>query len=106
MLGAGAVLGAFLSRVLAETPWVTWPFYRWELTILLTLVGGAGTYTVYRWNDTRRLGRFAAGTPYLAFYVLLIYVFRPTPNLLQAGLLLAVMLDNQFFSTLSKLRNH
>ena len=39
VLGAGAVLGAFSSRVLAETPWVTWPFYRWELTILNRFAG-------------------------------------------------------------------
>ena len=92
VLGAGAVLGAFMSRVLADTPLVTLPFFRWELTILLTLIGAAGTYTVYRWSSVRQPGRFGSSTQYIVFYVLLIYVFQPTPNLLQAGVLLAGML--------------
>ena len=80
VLGAGWVLGAFLSRLLAELPWVTWPFYRWSLTAVLTIGASAGLLA---------LDRKPASAPYLVFYVLLIYVLQPAPDPLQAGVLLA-----------------
>ena len=39
--GAGFILGAFCGRVLAELPQVTWPTYRWWLSLLLALLGSA-----------------------------------------------------------------
>jgi transmembrane protein TMEM260 (protein O-mannosyltransferase) len=80
VLGAGWVLGAFFSRVLAELPWVSWPFYHWGLTTVFTLAVGAGLLV---------LKKKSASAPYMVFYVLLIYVFQPAPNPLQAGVLLA-----------------
>ena len=97
ILGAGLVLGAFLSRMLAELPWVPWPFYRWGLTAVFTLAISAGLLA---------LERRSASAPYLVFYVLLTYVLQPAPNPLQAGVLLAGTLSLFLLLRVPRLRPH
>jgi hypothetical protein len=94
--GAGLILGAFCSRVLADLPWVTWPTYRWWLTGALALLGTACLAGV--WALGRRIQRrqtevdrrpsvvFAACFP---LYLLIVYLVQPAPNLLQAAVLLS-----------------
>lgn len=88
VLGAGTSLGLFLSRVLAETPRVTWPFYEWWPTLALVMLSAGGLLVAWR-ARRRAAGESAA---YLPFYALLIYVFQPAPDPLQASVLLVGML--------------
>ncbi len=82
--GAGLTLGAFLGRVLAEIPWVTWPFYRWEGTLAVSLAVCAAVLALWRMRVSG-----SGGAPYLPLYALLLYLLQPAPGLLQAGVLLS-----------------
>jgi hypothetical protein len=83
VVGAGLVLGAFLSRVLAELPWVRW--HSWEIgaTAALTTACGAVAFALWWWR-----GR-GSSAPALPFYGLTLYLLQPGIDLLQAGVLLA-----------------
>jgi hypothetical protein len=90
--GAGLILGAFGSRVLAELPFVPWPAYRRWFTLLLALLGCAASVGLRALlARIRRSQHGPAGLPTsaaaLPFYLLLLYLVQPTPNLLQAGVL-------------------
>ena len=92
---AGLVLGAFLSRVLAEAPWVKWPFYRWGPSAALALIASAALTLIGR-ASARRLradsdpaAHASSVAPFVPLYMLLLYLLQPVPNPLQAGVLLA-----------------
>lgn len=88
VLGAGSILGVFLSRAIAETPCLEWPFYRWGPTIALTLVIGAAFPVIWGLWMTRAGPGTGSVAPFIPFCVLLLYVVQPEPNPLQAGVLL------------------
>jgi hypothetical protein len=89
VLAASLSLGLFVSRVLAELPRVTWPFYRWGWTIALTAAIGGGGLVLWATLGQRSATGFARGITYLPLWLLLLYVFQPAIDLLQAGVLLA-----------------
>ena len=101
VLGAGLVLGAFLSRVLAEAPWLTWPLYRRELTLALSLAVGLGFVVLWQTASRRSCGRHTQGTripgflpvsSLVPFYALAFYLVQPTPSPTQAAVLLVGVL--------------
>jgi len=79
--GAWAALGLFVARLLAETPSVHWPFYRWPLTLATTALLNIGPTWLWRRKSLPVI-------PMLPFYLLLLYLFRTDANPLQAGILL------------------
>ncbi|MBN1640559.1 MAG: DUF2723 domain-containing protein [Anaerolineae bacterium] len=81
--GAGLVLGAFLSRVLADMPSMRLPTYRWGPAALLTITVGALIAAAWwRWGK-------GSGASLLPLYALALYLPQPAPNLLQASILFA-----------------
>ena len=86
--GAGAVLGAFLSRVLAEIPWVVWPFYRWGPTVAMILSVSTLLTLAWRQRTSHSASRSLSSTSFLPLYLLLLYLVRSEIDLLQAGVLL------------------
>jgi hypothetical protein len=90
--------------VLAELPWVTWPFYRWGWTIALTAVVGGVGLALWATLGQRFAAGFAHGITYLPLLLLLLYVFQPAINLLQAGVLLAGAVTLVLLLALPRLR--
>ncbi len=84
LLGAGLILGAFISRILAELAWVTWPIYRPVWSIVCTVLVCTALLGL-RWAICRS---WDGGASWLPFWALLLYLLQPTPNLLQAGAIL------------------
>ena len=80
IVGAGLVLGATLSRALAELPWIRWPFWRIGAATSLTVACGAAAFALWRWRNCTS----AAALP---FYSLALYLLQPRIDLLQAGVL-------------------
>lgn len=80
--GAGLVLGATLSRLLAEVPWTAWQFSGVSATTGLTVACAAAALGLWWW---RGCGTAWAALP---LYGLTIYLFQPTIDLLQAAVLL------------------
>ena len=76
----GAVVGAFISRRLAEVAWMPWPFHHPLLAAALALAGGGVLLAVWvavaRYLDVQAL---------LPFLLLLTYLFGPEPHPLRAA---------------------
>jgi hypothetical protein len=118
VVGAGLIAGAFLSRLIAESPWLAWPLYRRGPAAALTILGGAAFAAIW-WAHRRRQQApralssskgsgasqgFGAGIArgFVPFYILVLYLAQPTPDLLQAAILLAGALS---LSAIQSLRN-
>lgn len=93
----GSVLGAFLSRVLAEMPWVGWPFHSLGLTLLVILTVGIGVAMVWWvWPGRSSSTAKIPVASFVPFLLLALYIARPLPNLLQAGVMLVGVLGLVF----------
>ncbi|MBN1581567.1 MAG: DUF2723 domain-containing protein [Anaerolineae bacterium] len=92
VLLSGSILGAFLSRVLAEISWVSWPFHSLGLTLALILTAGFGLVALW-WMWPIKTIPIASFVP---FFLLVVYIVQPLPNLLQAGVMLVGVLGLAF----------
>jgi uncharacterized membrane protein len=74
---------------LAQVPWLRWPFWRWGWTIVLTLACGLGVAIWWQW--THRANTIPAWS-FVPLYLLVLYLAQPSPNFLQAGVMLGFIL--------------
>ncbi len=82
---AGATLGVFLSRVLAEAPWMPWPFHHPWLVAGCALIGGGVAVVTWQSLARRRGWNAQAAASLLPLLLLLTYITSPEPRPLQAA---------------------